>query len=83
MELKKLMVGQGFALGRGRTGDIATLTRIGEKVGYEVDVIDPVEKEGVITSSSHIRKLISDGEVDKAETIFGQGLFHYRDYFTW
>ena len=72
MVLKKLLVGQGFALGRGRTGDIATLTRIGEKVGYEVDVIDPVEKEGVITSSSHIRKLISDGEVDTAKGYLGR-----------
>jgi riboflavin kinase/FMN adenylyltransferase len=74
MVLKKLIVGQGFALGRGRTGDIGTLTRIGENVGYTVEVIDPVEKDGVITSSSHIRKLISDGEVDLAKRFLG------RDY---
>ena len=72
MVLEKLMVGRGFALGRGRTGDIATLTRIGKMEGFGVEVIDPVKKEGVITSSSHIRKLISDGDVDSATTYLGR-----------
>lgn len=72
MKVEKLLVGQGFALGRGRTGDIATLTRIGEKEGFAVEVLDPVEMSGVIASSSQIRKLISDGDVDTASEYLGR-----------
>ena len=66
MQIDRIIVGKGFALGRGRTGDINTLTRIGTEMGFSLDVIDPVENDGIIMSSSHIRKMISDGAVDKA-----------------
>jgi riboflavin kinase/FMN adenylyltransferase len=66
MKIEKIVVGKGFALGRGRTGDINTLTRIGTEMGFSLDVIDPLENDGMIMSSSYIRKMISDGAVDTA-----------------
>jgi riboflavin kinase/FMN adenylyltransferase len=72
MKVEKLLVGQGFALGRGRTGDVSTLSRIGEQEGFSVEVLDTVAMDGVIASSSQIRKLISDGEVDTASEYLGR-----------
>ena len=72
MKIEKLLVGPGFALGRGRTGDISTLTRIGKKEGFSMEVLNPVEMCGEIASSSHIRKLISEGNVDTASGYLGR-----------
>lgn len=72
MKVEKLLVGPGFALGRGRTGDISTLSRIGQKEGFSVEVLNPVEMCGIIASSSHIRKLISEGDVDSAFGYLGR-----------
>lgn len=72
MKIDRLVVGKGFALGRGRTGDINTLTRIGAEMGFSLEVINPVENDGMIMSSSHIRKLISDGDVEKAAKYLGR-----------
>lgn len=74
MKIQRLLVGQDFALGRGRTGDIATLSKIGEQEGFLVDVVEPVSADGVISSSSQIRRSISEGKVDIAAHYLG------RDY---
>lgn len=72
MKIEKLLVGPGFALGRGRMGDISTLSRIGKQEGFSVEVLQPVEMGGVMASSSQIRKLISDGNVDVASEYLGR-----------
>ncbi len=74
MKLERLIVGNGFALGRGRMGDISTLTRIGEQKGFTIDVVKPVEIDGRTVSSSKIRRLLSEGNMDQACQFLG------RDY---
>lgn len=64
--LTRLLVGYDFALGKGRQGDVPTLTRMGEEMGYQVEVVPPVEVEGEAVSSSRIRALLGRGEVETA-----------------
>ncbi|MBA4420062.1 MAG: hypothetical protein C0391_02835 [Anaerolinea sp.] len=72
MELRKLVVGQGFALGRGRTGDIPMLEHIGAEQGFDVDVIRPAQTGNLIASSSQVRQLLSDRDVEKAAEMLGR-----------
>jgi len=70
--LSNLVVGYDFALGRGRQGDIHTLRYLGEGLGYDVDVIKPATINGQLISSTRIRDLITQGNVQDAAALLGR-----------
>lgn len=70
--LKRLLAGYNFALGRGRQGDISTLTSLGEQMGYQVEVIEPIDIDGEMVSSTRIRNLLMQGEVAAANKLLGR-----------
>jgi riboflavin kinase/FMN adenylyltransferase len=72
---QQLWVGYDFALGKGREGNVPYLKALGEKFGYSVHVVDPVQSDGQIVSSSLIRNVIVTGEVATANKLLGR---HYR-----
>jgi riboflavin kinase / FMN adenylyltransferase len=72
---QQLWVGYDFALGKGREGDVPYLKVLGEEFNYTVHVVEPVEINGQIVSSSLVRKLIAEGEVAEASKLLGR---HYR-----
>lgn len=69
---QQLWVGQDFALGKGREGNVAYLTQLGAELGYQVHVINPVMVDGSIISSSRIRNLIKEGNIEKANKLLGR-----------
>jgi riboflavin kinase/FMN adenylyltransferase len=69
---EQLWVGYDFALGKGREGDVAYLTQLGRELAYQVHVIQPVILDGVTISSSQIRNLISEGNVEAASELLGR-----------
>lgn len=70
--LRQLWVGDDFALGRNRQGDIPTLRAIGEKLGYTVHVTSEVDIDGSRVTSSLIRGLVRKGDVSQAARLLGQ-----------
>ena len=72
LDLRMLWVGYDFALGRNREGDIPTLKRLGEELGYRVHVVEAVTLKGEVISSSHIRALLSAGRVEEAARLLGR-----------
>lgn len=70
--LKRLIVGFNFALGHGREGDVPTLGRIGQELGYTVEAIGPVEVDGQVVSSSLVRARLLEGEVAQAAALLGR-----------
>ncbi|MFA5478434.1 MAG: bifunctional riboflavin kinase/FAD synthetase [Candidatus Muiribacteriota bacterium] len=69
----KIIVGQNFNFGYKREGDYNSLQSF---FGLDrVDVIKPVEYESERISSTRIRKLIYDGEVELAEKLLGYNFF--------
>lgn len=70
--LRKLFTGHDFALGHNREGDVKRLRNIGEELGYEVEVVRPLDFGGEIVSSSKIRTLVSKGEVEQAARLLGR-----------
>jgi riboflavin kinase / FMN adenylyltransferase len=70
--LRTLWVGQNFALGRNRSGNITSLSQLGQQFGYQLQVIDPVLSEGEVISSSMIRSHLGKGDVRTAAMMLGR-----------
>jgi riboflavin kinase/FMN adenylyltransferase len=65
-------VGHDFRFGRGRMGDVASLTRFGGDMGFSVSATALVESEGMRVSSTTIRELIATGGVERAAALLGR-----------
>ncbi len=70
--IRHLYVGFNFALGRNREGDVPTLKRLGEELGYSVRVLPAVTVDGEIISSSQIRAYLAEGNVERAARLLGR-----------
>lgn len=70
--LSQLWIGHDFALGHNREGNAAYLQKIGETLGFSVNVVEPLKNSGLVVSSSHIRQLLAQGEVRKAADLLGR-----------
>jgi riboflavin kinase / FMN adenylyltransferase len=71
LDLKHLLVGYDFALGKGREGSPNRLAEIGRELGYDVEVIHAVSDESGVISSTEIRKLVATGNVSEASQLLG------------
>jgi riboflavin kinase / FMN adenylyltransferase len=69
--LEHLLIGYDFALGKGREGNAARLSEIGQELGYTVEVVPAVGDESGVISSTEIRKLVSCGDVAIAADLLG------------
>ena len=67
-----LVTGEDFALGHGREGNIARLAEIGNELGYGLTVVPAVIEEEARISSTIIRNLIQEGQVDQAANLLGR-----------
>jgi riboflavin kinase/FMN adenylyltransferase len=72
LALTELFVGNHFAFGKGRTGRIDDLVRFGKQYGFRVHPVTPVVMEGDVVSSSRIRRLILEGEMERATVLLGR-----------
>lgn len=64
-----LTVGYDFTFGRDRTGSPTMLVEAGKELGFEVDVVPPLIRGGLIVSSTRIRELLLGGRVREAEEL--------------
>jgi riboflavin kinase/FMN adenylyltransferase len=66
LRLCELWVGPDFALGHRREGTVTRLTEIGHELGYQVHVVPPLILNGQTVSSTLIRNLVWQGQVEAA-----------------
>ncbi|WP_308468319.1 bifunctional riboflavin kinase/FAD synthetase [Rathayibacter soli] len=67
-----VMVGSDFRFGAGGSGNVVVLRDLGEKYGFEVDLIDDVRPPGgERVSSTGIRRLLAAGDVAQAARLLG------------
>lgn len=69
---KKILVGSDFALGKNRLGNVNFLREIGNKLGFQVEIIPPILVNNEKVSSSKIRSLLTQGEIDHASQMLGR-----------
>ncbi|KQQ18586.1 bifunctional riboflavin kinase/FMN adenylyltransferase [Rathayibacter sp. Leaf299] len=72
LEARVVLVGSDFRFGARGAGDIDLLRTLGAEHGFEVELIDDVRPEhGRRVSSTWIRELLADGDVEHATRLLG------------
>lgn len=70
--VKELVIGYDHGFGRGRSGDASTLSAIGKEMGFDVDVVPPVDMGGGPISSTRIRQAVMEGDMGAAREGLGR-----------
>jgi riboflavin kinase/FMN adenylyltransferase len=72
---RAVAIGFDFRFGRGRMGSPERLQQLGERLGFDVlvvDAVDDADKRGDKVSSSRIRAALADGHVEAAAAMLGR-----------
>lgn len=72
LDVRFLVLGYDHAFGKGRRGRPELLCNMAPELGFEVEVVDAVTDNGDSISSSLIRKVILDGNVQRARRLLGR-----------
>lgn len=65
-------VGEGFRFGRGASGTTAKLAELGERHGFDVDVVELAAHDGLEIRSTLIRRRIEEGDLSDAASMLGR-----------
>ncbi len=74
MGVRHLVVGDDFRFGKGRKGDFAKLSAMGETLGFGVSASSTCTVNGERVSSTRVRQALADGDLELARRLLG------RDY---
>ncbi len=66
-----LVAGHDFRFGFKGEGDAEKLSGKSRELGLDCDIIPAVKYKGVVSSSTHIRKLIAEGDIEQANEFLG------------
>ncbi len=72
LDVGSLHVSEGFSFGRERAGRASYLEGRAEDTGFRVERVPPVLVDGEPVSSTRIRRLIGDGEIEAAACLLGR-----------
>lgn len=72
MNTSEIVVGYNYRFGKGREGDTNLLEKMGKKFNYKTKVVDSFKIDGNIVSSTLIRELIREGNIEKANKMLGK-----------
>lgn len=70
--ITRLIIGYDYRFGRDRGGNVALLQRMGESLGFAVEVLEPIGNGSTVFSSTLIREVIGAGEVKQAVALLGR-----------
>jgi riboflavin kinase/FMN adenylyltransferase len=70
--MRELVIGHDHGFGRGRSGDVETLRRLGAVYGFDVDVVEPVDFGDQHVSSSRARRAVAGGDLVNAARMLGR-----------
>ncbi len=72
LQAKEIYLGNGFAFGKNRRGNISLLKKMSEELGFYADEVAEIKLRGKRISSSSIRQLLNDGKVNLARRMLGR-----------
>lgn len=72
MGAQAVFCGENFFFGKNRSGNVEVLKQLCSERGVQVFVVPTVELEGVVVSSTEIRKALGNGDVGKANAMLGR-----------
>ena len=72
LNVRSVVVGEGFRFGCRQSGDAKTLIDIGSRYGFEVTTVQPVLVGGEPVSSTRVRTLVGQGSVRQARRMLAR-----------
>ncbi|MCP5118662.1 MAG: riboflavin biosynthesis protein RibF [bacterium] len=69
---RAVMVGANFRFGRQKGGDTGKLRALGDRLGFQTEIVEGIRFRGHMVSSSEIRRLITAGNVALAGRFLGR-----------
>jgi riboflavin kinase/FMN adenylyltransferase len=72
---KAVVVGEDYAFGKMRKGNIETLEHFSKQYGYTLHALKKISYNNRIISSTWIREAIQEADMDLAETLMGRPYF--------
>src|SRR5437773_278918 len=70
--LREICVGQEWSFGKNRAGNLGLLKKLGAEMNFNVVGVEPVTVDGVIVSSTAIRKAVEEGDFATATKMLGR-----------
>ena len=77
MPIREIVAGTDFRFGYKRQGDHELLRRCASKYGYKIKIFEKRQFEGADISSTRIRNLLAEGEIEKANKLLGYEYFFF------
>ena len=71
LDARALVEGPNFFFGHNREGNVKRLGELAAGAGITLDIVPPVEIDGMLVSSSRVRELIRTGNVEQAMKLLG------------
>ena len=68
----KILIGHDNTFGRGKEGKPAYVKQLGEKLGFDVEIIEAVCMEGLVVSSTEVRNAVREGDMRLAGMLLGR-----------
>ena len=72
LAVKAVFVGHDFKFGKGGTGNVKMLKKFAGTYGFHFEIVEAITMDGERIGSNAIRKLITDGNVEKAAKFLGR-----------
>ncbi len=72
LNAEEIFVGRDYRFGRDRKGNVNYLAELGQRFGFRVRVVDPVVVDGILVSSTRIRRMLLEGRVTEAMKFLGR-----------
>lgn len=72
LRARHVLLGPDFRFGRGREGDVAQMSALGDALGFGVETLDPVQVGGKRVSSTGIREAMAAGKIRRAASWLGR-----------
>ena len=70
--VRDLFVGEHFVFGKARAGNTSTLTQLGKRANFRVHLVKPIGSGGRVISSTRIRTMIQQGNMEQARDDLGR-----------
>lgn len=70
--IRKLLIGENFVFGKGRSGTVKDLMKLGAEAGFSVEPIAPVMIGQDVVSSTRIRNCLAAGDVAQGAQCLGR-----------
>ncbi len=70
--VKEIIIGHDHHFGKGRGGDQQTLSEMGKEFNFNVSIVEPINQNGIIVSSTKIRNYLAKGDVKVANSLLNR-----------